>query len=226
MTDNIKKWINFYKSLPEYKELDEQVKIEFNPYSHATLFQAKFKDVGIFSMYLKNTYNDLLIPNTKLYTINNLTFDNTFPFSDDILTKEPIFPWIISYYSENEYYIHPYLNNLINAERREGGKRFAVVFLSLIYDTMLHANILIYDFKNMIVERFEPYGNSIEDKIDDILEEELTWNTGLKYLRPKDYLPYAGFQTMSDENNPVNKKAGDFGGFCLAWCLWYLETKN
>ena len=225
MTDNVKKWINFYKSLPEYNENDEQVKIEFDPYSHATLFQAKFKDVGIFSMYLKDTYNDLLIPNTKLYTINNLTFDNTFPFSDDILTKEPIFPWVISYYSENNYYIHPYLNNLINTERREGGKRYAVVFLSLIYDTMLHANILIYDFKNMIVERFEPYGNSIEDKIDEILEEELTWNTGLKYLRPRDYLPHAGFQTMSDENNPVNKKAGDFGGFCLAWCLWYLETK-
>ena len=44
------------------------------------------------------------------------------------------------------------------------------VFLSLVFDRMLHANILIYDFKNMTVERFEPYGNSslIEDFIDDI----------------------------------------------------------
>ena len=225
-TDNFKKWFEFYKSQSEYKD-DVLIKMDSTPYSHATLFQAKFKDVGIFSMYLKDNYKDLLIPNMKSYVINNLTFDNTFPFSDDILTKEPIFPWVISYYSENEYYIHPYLNNLINAERREGGKRFAAVFLSLIYDKMLHANILVYDFKNMTVERFEPYGNSstIENIIDDILEEELTWNTGLKYLRPKDYLPYAGFQTMSDENNPANKKAGDFGGFCLAWCLWYLETR-
>ena len=225
-SDNLTKWIKFYKSLPEYKD-DLSIKMESNPYSHATLFQAKFKDVGVFSMYFRDNYKDLLIPNMKSYAINNLTFDNTFPFSDDILTKEPIFPWVISYYSENEYFIHPYLNNLINAERREGGKRFAAVFLSLIYDKMLHANILIYDFKSMTVERFEPYGNSsmIENTIDDILEEELTWNTGLKYLRPKDYLPYAGFQTLSDENNPANKKAGDFGGFCLAWCLWYLETR-
>jgi len=226
-SNNFNKWVEFYKAQPKYNNEDDKIKLDSHPYSHSTLFQAKFKDVGIFSMYLKNTYNDLLIPNMKSYSINNLTFDNTFPFSDDMLSKEPVFPWVISYYSENEYYIHPYLNNLINAERREGGKRFAAVFLSLIYEKMLHANILIYDFKNMTVERFEPYGNSslIENTVDDVLEEELTWNTGLKYLRPRDYLPYAGFQTLSDENNPVNKKAGDFGGFCLAWCLWYLETR-
>jgi hypothetical protein len=79
----------------------------------------------------------------------------------------------------------------------------------------------------MTIERFEPYGNSmeIEGCIDEVLEEELTWNTGLKYIKPDDYLPVAGFQTVSDENNYSNKKSGDFGGFCLAWCLWYLETK-
>lgn len=226
-TENLSKWIKLYSSLPAYKEEKDSIKIESNQYIHYTLFQAKFKDVAVFIMYLRDTYSELFIPNIKSYMINNLTFDNTFPFSDDILSREPIFPWIISYYSQNEYYIHPYLNNLINAERRNNNKQFAVVFLSLIYPTMLHANILIYDFKNMTLERFEPYGNSsmIENDLDDVLEEELTWNTGLKYLRPKDYLPYTGFQTISDENNSINKKAGDFGGFCLAWCLWYLETK-
>ena len=79
----------------------------------------------------------------------------------------------------------------------------------------------------MTVERFEPYGNTmqLDGGIDEVLEEELTWNTGLKYIKPDDYLPVAGFQTVSDENNLINKKSGDFGGFCLAWCLWYLETK-
>jgi hypothetical protein len=226
-SENLSKWIGFYKNQPIYQEDLSDIKLETNGYSHYTLFQAKFKDVGIFSIYLRDAYKELLIPNMKSYSLNNLTFDHTFPFSDDILSKEPIFPWVISYYSPTEYFVHPYLNNLINGARREGGKRFGAVFLSLIYDKMLHANILIYDFKNMTVERFEPYGNSsiIEDQVDETLEEELTWNTGLKYLRPKDYLPFAGFQTLSDENNPANKKAGDFGGFCLAWCLWYLETR-
>ncbi len=221
------KWIKLFEKLDEFKEPNDKIKLSNDDYSHNTMFQAKFKDVGIFSIYLSDTYSDLLIPNLTSYQINNITFDDTFPFSDDIVEKEPVFPWIISYYNENEYYIHPYLNNIINSTRRSNKKRFAAVFISLIYDKMLHANVLVYDFKNMTVERFEPYGNTmgIDGGIDDVLEEELTWNTGLRYIRPDDYLPVAGFQTVSDETNSINKKAGDFGGFCLAWCLWYLETR-
>ena len=223
----IYKWLNLYKKQPKYVVPPNDVIVEENKYSHSTLFQAKFKDVAIFNLYLKDTYKNLLIPNMNSLAIENLTFDDTFQFSDNLIAKNQAFPWVISYHSETEYFIHPYLNNLINAERYTNDKRFSAVFVSLIYDHVLHANILIYDYKNMTIERFEPYGNTvlIENTIDDILEEELTWSTGLKYLRPNDYLPMAGFQTLSDEKNPVTQKAGDFGGFCLAWCLWYLETK-
>ena len=221
------KWLKIFEKLDEYKEPENKIELSNDEYSHYTMFQAKFKDVGIFTIYLSNTYSDLLIPNLTSYQIGNITFDDTFPFSDNIVEKEPVFPWVISYYNENEYYIHPYLNNIINSTRRSDKKRFAAVFVSLIYDKMLHANIMVYDFKNMTVERFEPYGNTmgIDGGIDDVLEEELTWNTGLRYIRPNDYLPVAGFQTVSDETNIINNKAGDFGGFCLAWCLWYLETR-
>jgi hypothetical protein len=222
-----KKWIKLFEKLEEYKEPTNDINLTVDEYSHYTIFQATFKDVGIFSIYLSDTYSDLLVPNLKSYQLKNITFDDTFPFSDSIIKKEPIFPWIISYHNENEYHIHPYLNNIINANRRSGNKRYATVFLSLIYDRILHANLLVYDLKNMTVERFEPYGNTmqLDGGIDEVLEEELTWNTGLKYIKPDDYLPVAGFQTISDENNIINKKSGDFGGFCLAWCLWYLETK-
>ena len=224
-----KKWINLFEQQPKYTEPINNINIECEncKYTHYTLFQSKFKDIGIFTLYLNDKYKELLIPNIQNYMINNLTFEDTFPFSDDIISKESVFPWIISYYSNTEYYIHPYLNNLINAERHNQTKRFGIVFLSLKYDQLLHANVLIYDFKNLTIERFEPYGNTslIENDVDDLLEEELTWSTGFKYLRPKDFLPFAGFQTISDETNLINTKAGDFGGFCLAWCLWYIETR-
>jgi hypothetical protein len=222
-----KQWINLFKNQPIYIEPTNDIILDENKYTHYTLFQSKFKDIGIFTLYLNDTYKELLVPNITNYMITNLTFENTFPFSDDLISKQAVFPWIISYYSNNEYYIHPYLNNLINTERRNKEKRFGIVFLSLIYDQVLHANVLIYDFKNLTVERFEPYGNTslIENHVDDLLEEELTWSTGLKYLRPRDFLPFAGFQTISDETNLINTKAGDFGGFCLAWCLWYIETR-
>ena len=222
-----KKWLELYKTLEPYEEETDNIIIDKYNYSYGTLFQAKFTDVGIFTLYLADTYKDLLIPKAPSYLLDNLTFDDSFPFSDDIISKVPVFPWIINYYSPTSYYIHPYLNNIMNSNRRDAKKRFAIVFLSLISDRMLHANILVYDFKNMTIERFEPYGNTsiIDGTIDNILEEELTWSTGMKYKGPKDYLPISGFQTISDENNLINKKAGDFGGFCLAWCLWWIEMK-
>ena len=220
------KWKEFLAKQEEYKE-ENNINFKEEEYSHSTEFQSKFKDVGIFVLYLKDKYKDLYIPETKSYEINNLTWDHSFPFSDDLIQKEPVFPWIITYYGPTEYHIHSYLNNLINASRQKGDQRFGTVFLSLITDKILHANLLIYDFEKMTVERFEPYGNTIniDNGLDDILEEELTWNTGLKYIGPKDYLPWAGFQTISDEENLSNLKAGDFGGFCLAWCLFYLENR-
>lgn len=223
------RWKRTMNNLKVYeKKEDLDIKVDDENYAHATLFQAKFKDVGIFAIHLANKWkHNLVVPNTASYLLNNLTYENTFPFADDVISKEPVFPWVISFHNTNEYYIHPYLNNIINSERRNGQKRFATVFVSLIYEKLLHANILIYDFKNMTVERFEPYGNSIlvDPDIDDVLEEDLCWNTGLKYIRPKDYLPYTGFQTISDENYAMNKKNGDYGGFCLAWCLFYLESR-
>ena len=94
-------------------------------------------------------------------------------------------------------------------------------------DGGLHANIIIYDFNNLTIERFDPYGDTVSfyKNLDDILEEELTWNTGFKYLKPSDYMPVTGFQTISDELNPYKQKPGDFGGYCLAWCTWYLEHR-
>ena len=94
--------------------------------------------------------------------------------------------------------------------------------------TFSHANILIYDFKKMTIERFEPYGNMdvVDKRMNEVLEEELTWNTGLRLRQDlQNILSFPGFQAISDENNLHNIKAGDYGGFCLAWCFWYLEIK-
>ena len=235
ITNNKKKidnrWIELYKlkikQNPNYSIDNYDINMEIYEYSHYTLFQSKFTDIGLYVLYLEDTYLDLIIPKQKFYILNNLTFDNIMPFPDELIMKEPIFPWIISFYSENEYYIHPYLNKLINQYRLSYNKRICCVFLSIYSNNLLHANILIYDFKKMTIERFEPYGNlnSIDEFIDIVLEEELTWNTGLCYIKTSDYLPMVGFQNISDENNLLNQKPGDFGGFCLAWCMWYLETK-
>jgi hypothetical protein len=226
---NVELWINFLETLPKYKETND-IKVEKNPYSHSNLFQSKFTDMSFYILHLTQKYKNLYFPNIVNYKLTDVTDldEINLDWPDQLLDSNPIFPWIICYQNEDEYWVHSDLNNLINAQRRNKKYDFGLCYLSIrTNDGGLHANIIIYDFNNLTVERFDPYGDSVnfDKKIDDILEEELTWNTGLKYLKPSDYMPVAGFQTISDELNPLKQKNGDFGGYCLAWCNWYIEHR-
>jgi hypothetical protein len=216
-------WYILFSKFKVYKE--DSIIIEEEKYVHATIFQSKFKDMAFYALYIQDKYQ-VYLPNIESYLLSDVTFENLFPFErvDDILSKKLIFPWCILFYKDTGY-IHPYLNNLINATRYERKYRFAFVVLSIIYNETLHANIIIYDFIMNTIERFEPYGRFDDNIMDDYLEEELTWNTGMLYIRPSEYLKNIGFQIVSDENNMNNMKPGDIGGFCAAWCFWYLENR-
>ena len=233
-TDVDKKWEILLKKLPKYdiscKLKINCVKIEEYEYTTGNQFQSKFKDVSMIIIYLKNKYKNLYVPNLDDYALNNLNYDDNLGlmWPDSLIELNPVFPWIICYQDENNYWFHSNLNNLINAERRKQRYDFGFCYLSIVIENVgLHANILIWDFNNFTIERFDPYGNIInfDTKIDSILEEELTWNTGFAYLKSSDFMPIAGFQTISDELNPLNQKSGDYGGYCLAWCTWYLEHR-
>ena len=91
----------------------------------------------------------------------------------------------------------------------------------------LHATLVIYDFKRNIIERFDPYGNTtlLDKDIDIVFKKELIYDKNVKYCDTSCYFPVAGFQTISNEENMYNQKMGDFGGYCLAWCLWYIEHR-
>jgi hypothetical protein len=170
----------------------------------------------------------LYIPKYIKNVIQNINYDNGLKLPDKFLDEYLNFPWLIFWERGGKHWIHPYLNQLINSVRRDGKYDYACIMLSMrLLTGGLHATILIYDFKRNSIERFDPYGDTtlIDDNIDDILEEELTWNTGLNYVRPFEYLPTSSFQLISNENNGYNQKSGDFGGYCAAWCLWYLEHK-
>lgn len=228
------KWKKFLKKLPKFKckndNLDcfNNVKIFKNKYSHGNIFQSRFIDMAIFLLYLTRKYNQLYLPKMIKNQMDNITWDQGLIYPDSYLENNLNFPWIIIWNSHNSFWIHPYLNNLINSLRRSKSHEFCAVMLSLrLPDGGLHANIIIYDFNKNTIERFDPYGDTLklDVKMDSILEEELTWDTGFSYLNPGVYMTTAGFQTISNETNMENLKLGDFGGYCLAWCLWYLEHR-
>lgn len=227
--NNINKWYTLFKKLKKYKE-NNNIVLQKNNYSHINQFQSRFKDMSFYLLHLKDKYKNLFFPSINDIQLSNLTNldEINIEWPDSMLENNNIFPWIICYQNDEEYWIHQQLNNIINTQRRIKKYDFGFCYLSLrTIDNGLHANILIYDFNNFTIERFDPYGNTVcyDKNLDEILEEELTWNTGLKYIKPSDYMPVSGFQTVSDELNPLKQKVGDFGGYCLAWCTWYLEHR-
>jgi len=122
--------------------------------------------------------------------------------------------------------------NLIE-QFKKSNKRILVIPIGIELSNGAHTNILIYDKKTNIVERFEPNGYSAPSKFyyNDVLLDELLFNVfklhfnDIIYNKPKDYLPKIGFQSYENVEHFQNKKIGDPSGFCACWCFWYAFYK-
>lgn len=96
-----------------------------------------------------------------------------------------------------------------------------------------HANILLWDVKNKIIERFEPYGKyhpkelNYNPKILDMLlfNKFKIFDENIKYLSPYDFLPIVGFQILEITENNKCKRIGDPNGFCGVWCTWWVYQR-
>jgi hypothetical protein len=213
----------YYKGYKKENNI-EKIKLQTHKYSYGNIFQARFTDIALFIYKLNIKYKNLYLPKYKGKYKHNDYMNITFP--DTMLKKYNNFPWLIIWNNKSDFYIHPQLNKIMNKNKKKYD--YGIVILSLrLPNDGLHASLLLYDFKHNIIERFDPYGDTsiLDIDMDNILKSKLTLNTKFKYYSPKMYFPVAGFQTLSDENNPMNQKMGDFGGYCLAWSLWYIEHR-
>ena len=222
------KWSNFLKKLPKFNVKNIDIKLKNYKYANGNIFQSRFLDLSIFLLELVRKYKQLYLPRMIDNNTENITWDQGLIYPDNYLEKYLNFPWIIIWNNKSNYWIHPYLNDLIKSTRLESSHDFCAIMLSIrLPDDGLHAGLILYDFKRNTIERFDPYGDTckLDIFIDEVLEEELTWNTGFAYLKPCDFMTTSGFQAISNENSIENQKYGDYGGYCLAWCLWYLEHR-
>ena len=127
------------------------------------------------------------------------------------------------------------------ADARKRKKRFTIIPLifrwSCSYEFEGHANILIFDFENNIVERFEPYGfistfTKEEEEVSQSFNARFTKllkkiDSKLNYV-DQSVLLRKGPQYL--EENQVKKlslleKSTDPEGFCGAWSLWYADLR-
>jgi len=225
-----KKWKKYIEHLPLDKEENTNIDLIDAPYVHSNMFQARFSDIGIFSIYLSQKYKDTLY--MPIYTGDDVVpdWDDDMLLPNEMLRYNNNFPWVIIWNNEKNYWIHPHLNELINKNKQSKDSKYkcAFVFLSLrLPDNGLHASLIFYDFTRNQIQRFDPYGDTsiLDGQMDEIFEEKLAKPCNMSYCGPDCYFPVSGFQTLSDENNIFNQKMGDFGGYCLAWSIWYAEHK-
>jgi hypothetical protein len=135
---------------------------------------------------------------------------------------------LIIWKNENTYYINEFLvNYLKNNCVANYKKRFIYVKLSIIIaeNNIRHANIILIDNKNKLVERFEPYGdiyNEFITGLDKVIKIKISDVINYKYNLIQ---TYPGYQTKTIEYNNNYKSYGDPGGYCLAWCFLFLEVR-
>lgn len=223
--------------------IEKQIKlVDFSILLESTdigLFGSDILHNMIYTIIILQKYSNLMIPyyfQSKEYNQKQLNYLNMSNNERYVLSFiklyfknfNPWIPFIIIWKNKNNYYLD---ENLLKSILENKHIDFLYIRLSISLmestegENLRHANIILIDNKRKIIERFEPYGEINYFNSQDInlmIEERLVKPLGYIF---KFVQPYPGFQTRSDESNKYNKVYGDPSGFCLAWCLLYIETK-
>lgn len=229
---NDKQWI---KKLSKYKETvgksidssKDKLKLINSDKAHSTIFKAYIEDISLYFYFLKQKYPKLYIPNPKTHVIPiNLSYDGI-DMPHPVLEEFHEFAWITIYQKKDINYIHPYLDMLLKSAENSGKYEYSCLLLSIKNDFGgLHATPIFIDFKNKEVTRWDSFGyNPNNYHIDKFIKENLADKIKYKYVSLKFSQNAIGIQEKTLENESQNMKRGDFGGFCVAWTIWFIEHK-
>jgi hypothetical protein len=209
-------------------------------YSAYGLFNSDHLHNVIYTLYMLKKYKILKIPyiskidtteyNEKykmlIFSNNDSDIHNLLEFY--FYNFYQLLTHLIIWKNKNNYYIDNHLLEWLKSDKNSS--RFVYIKLSIIGfenigDDIRHANIILIDNFKKIVERFEPYGKILYN-------DSLDLNNMIirTICKPLDYqfifrVDYPGFQARSNELDIYSRSYGDPGGFCVAWCYLYIETK-
>lgn len=229
-------------------KLENNIKLIEYPYANFNLFKNWFfDDLIMFGIILNRNSEYMTIPiiereelmgidkykrttdndssNFKITMINqHYTF--MMYYFPEIITS------VILWFNKDNYVFTEYHETAF-LKAMDRNQRFIVIMLGLFIHEQGsgHANILIYDKKLNVMERFDSEGVIYLNMLDDLdvflrnKFKKLVNREGFKYISPKDYGIINSFQKLSDEINTLKRKTGDVKGFCQAWVFWYIEMR-
>lgn len=237
---------NYIKKYSVPKTISVKINYINTPTINITHYSSFTYNYFYFLCYLLKKYENIKIPSmTKsidslndLY--NNIINDNKY-FGDNFslfrsMLKEYInhSPLLVNHLIiwENieKYYIS---DDVITGIRKTlynfPKTKIILLKLLIIENNMYHANVILFDIDRKIIERFDPYGDVafIDNiNINKFLKMYFEKFLNVKYISPSDTnTDKISFQILSNEHNNSNKYINDPNGFCMAWCIWYVEMK-
>ena len=244
-------WLSVMNNLSKTSNTDldklskdyQTIYFDDHQFVHYNLYNARDVDVYIYYWILMSKHSLLGVPlndsnfdasKTLLSAKINLTTTDIISDIEYLQTlvsnsvKHKMFYPINIYWINESNYMIPYdlVQNVKNAINL--GKKFIIIRVNII-GQILHANILLIDIFNKRIIRFEPQGginkdniSVLDNKIHQIFLADNNFSD-YKYFKPTDYEPMNGLQSLSQETNTLNTRKGDINGFCVAWCLWWVE---
>jgi len=223
---NEKKWINKLKKVKEFRpKEDKKINIIESEKAHSTVFKAYIEDIGLYFYFLKTKYPRLYIPNPKIKTLlKDLAYDGS-NFPAPYMENNHEFAWVVIYQNDDTYYIHPYISLLLKGAIESGKYDYSCLLVSIknMYGG-LHATPLFINHITKQVIRWDSFGLSDDaSEIDTIIKTTIADKIGFDYVPLYELQNIVGIQEKSKENESNNMKRGDFGGFCVAWTIWFIE---
>jgi hypothetical protein len=234
------------------KQYDKDYKIIFpetNYKSNNGLFNSDIIHNMMYFIYILRKYNSVCIPlskeseerNKKVNNIlaklsyQNIQYDPFYIGLREVInigydTFHTMMPSVILWKNSELHWFDPDFNKTIETCIKSD-KRFIIIKVSHFpRPESLHANVIVFDKDDNSYRRFEPYGYISTD--DEMYLDKLVMDiilkfrkTKIKYFKPGDFLEKGRFQTISNDSSAEVRKTGDPFGYCLAWCLWYIELK-
>lgn len=173
----------------------------------------------------------------KKRDVTNDGFDSPFNVVLSLMQLSyELVPSIIIWHDDNHYIIHDRLDDLCEKLFVNPNVRYIIWPIFLLFElksSIYHANILFYDKQTGIMERFDPLGNQKNNKVDmldDLLDKKFKTiaqkcNLPFEFLKMDETLVALSFQSFSADNIWYNRSYYDPGGYCMAWCLFYVEHR-